>query len=81
LPQRPFTAGIVALLTAAVALWRLPRAARREMLVVALLSGVAVFLWRISANRAQLNDDGSLRPCNDPYPRDGPLDCRDHDVG
>jgi hypothetical protein len=52
------TAAIVAALTAAVALWRLPGQARRQALLVALLAGAAVFLWRISANKPQLNDDG-----------------------
>ena len=52
------TAALVAVLTAAVGLWRLPRRARTEALIVALLAGAAVFLWRISANKPQLNDDG-----------------------
>jgi len=52
------TAATAALLTLGVALWRLPRTAWRQALVVALLSGVAVFLWRLSANKPDLNDDG-----------------------
>jgi hypothetical protein len=52
------TATTVGLLSFGVAVWRLPRRAWRQSLVVALLSGVAVFLWRISANKPQLNDDG-----------------------
>jgi hypothetical protein len=52
------TAATFGLLTLGVALWRLPRQAWRQALVVALLSGVAVFLWRISANKPDLNDDG-----------------------
>ena len=52
------TAVVVAVLTAAAGLWRLPRHAWPEALIAALLAGVAVFLWRISANKPQLNDDG-----------------------
>ena len=52
------TAAVVAVLTAAVGFWRLPRRARLEALIVAVLVGAAVFLWRISANKPQLNDDG-----------------------
>jgi hypothetical protein len=52
------TAAITGLLVAAVALWRLPRGKWRQALVVALLAGASVFLWRISANMPQLNDDG-----------------------
>ena len=52
------TALTVALLTLAVAVWRLRRPAWRQALVVALLSGAAVFQWRLSANLPQLNDDG-----------------------
>jgi hypothetical protein len=48
----------VAVLTLAVAVWRLRRPAWRQALIVALLSGAAVFLWRLSANMPQLNDDG-----------------------
>src|SRR5205823_9663770 len=52
------TATTVAVLTLAVGMWRLPRPAWRQALVIALLSGAAVFLWRLSANKPQLNDDG-----------------------
>jgi hypothetical protein len=52
------TAAITAVLALAVAYWRLPRAAWPDILVFGLLSGVAVFLWRVSANMPQLNDDG-----------------------
>ena len=52
------TAATVAVLTFAVGLWRLPRPAWRQALVVALLAGAAVFLWRLSANKPDLNDDG-----------------------
>ena len=52
------TTGLFALAAAA---WRLPRGHWRHMLAVAVLTAVAVFMWRISANMPQLNDDG-LRP-------------------
>jgi uncharacterized membrane protein YiaA len=52
------TAAIVAVLALAVGMWRLPRPAWRQAAIVALLSGAAVFLWRLSANKPQLNDDG-----------------------
>jgi len=52
------TAATVAVFTFAVGLWRLPRPAWRQALAVALLSGAAVFLWRLSANKPDLNDDG-----------------------
>jgi hypothetical protein len=52
------TAATVAVLTFAVGLWRLPRPAWRQALIVGLLAGAAVFLWRLSANKPDLNDDG-----------------------
>src|SRR5436190_12163102 len=52
------TAAIVAVLAFAVGMWRLPRPAWRQALIVALLSGAAAFMWRLSANKPQLNDDG-----------------------
>ncbi|MCE3549851.1 hypothetical protein LWC33_00085 [Pseudonocardia sp. RS11V-5] len=52
------TAGITALLAFAVALWRLPRGAWPDVIAVAVLSGMAVLVWRLSANMPQLNDDG-----------------------
>src|SRR2546430_13052789 len=51
-------AATVAVLTFAVGLWRLPPPAWRQALIVGLLSGAAVFLWRLSANKPDLNDDG-----------------------
>jgi hypothetical protein len=52
------TAVITALLVAVVAWGRLPRGRWSQVLVVALLAGASVFLWRISANMPQLNEDG-----------------------
>jgi hypothetical protein len=47
--------GLFALDAAAL---RLPRGHWQPVLAVAVLSGGAVFLWRMSANMPQLNDDG-----------------------
>ena len=55
------TAVITGLLAVAAAAWRLPRSQWRHMLAVGVLTAAAVFMWRISANMPQLNDDG-LRP-------------------
>jgi hypothetical protein len=52
------TAALTGVLAAAVAWWRLPRPAWRQVVVIAVLAAAAVFLWRISANKPQLNDDG-----------------------
>lgn len=52
------TAVITAVLVGGVAVWRLPRGQRHQAIVMALLAGAAVFLWRLSANKPQLNDDG-----------------------
>ena len=52
------TAGLTGVLAGAVGWWRLGRPAWRQALAVAVLAGAAVFLWRISANMPQLNDDG-----------------------
>ena len=52
------TAAITAVLSLGVAAWRLPRGAWPDMLVVAVLAGASVFLWRISANLPQLDSDG-----------------------
>jgi hypothetical protein len=52
------TAAITAALTLGAAWWRLPRGAWPDILAIALLSGVAVFAWRVSANVPQLNSDG-----------------------
>jgi len=53
---------ITAVITAAVGLpvvwWRLRATYPGEAIIVAALSGGAVFAWRISANMPQLNDDG-----------------------
>jgi hypothetical protein len=50
------TAAITGLAAAAVAWWKLRNWS--EVAAVFLLSGAAVFLWRISANMPQLNTDG-----------------------
>src|SRR2546430_9097922 len=55
------TAATVAVLTVAVGMWRLPHRAWRQALVIALLSGAAVFLWRLSANKPDPHDDGLPR--------------------
>ncbi|MFN2477614.1 MAG: hypothetical protein ABR615_00340 [Pseudonocardiaceae bacterium] len=52
------TAAITSVLALIVAFWRLPRTAWLDILTVTVLSGVAVLLWRLSANMPQLNDDG-----------------------
>jgi hypothetical protein len=54
------TAAITAVLVFGVGVWRLPRGQWREALVVALLAGASVFVWRLSANKPQLNEDGML---------------------
>lgn len=50
------TAAITGLVAGAVAWWKLRR--WPEAAAVFLVSGAAVFLWRISANMPQLNADG-----------------------
>jgi hypothetical protein len=50
------TAAITGVVAGVAAWWRLRRWA--DVLAVFLVSGAAVFLWRISANMPQLNDDG-----------------------
>jgi hypothetical protein len=52
------TAVVTAVVALVAAFWRLPRVARIDVSAVALLSGVSVFLWRVSANMPQLNADG-----------------------
>jgi hypothetical protein len=52
------TALLCALFALAAATWRLPRERWPDLLAVAVLSAGAVFLWRMSANMPQLNDDG-----------------------
>jgi hypothetical protein len=51
------TAVLTGVLGGAVAWWRLRRA-WVDIVAVAVLAAAAVFLWRISANMPQLNDDG-----------------------
>jgi hypothetical protein len=52
------TAAITSGVAVAVGFWRLRPARWLDILAVAVLSGLAVFLWRLSANMPQLNDDG-----------------------
>ena len=54
------TAAITGVVALAIGFWRLPRTRTRwlDILAVAVLSAAAVFLWRLSANMPQLNDDG-----------------------
>ncbi|TVZ05726.1 hypothetical protein EAS64_14640 [Trebonia kvetii] len=49
---------VTTVLASAAAFWRLPHGAWTDLSAVALLSGVSVFLWRVSANMPQLNADG-----------------------
>jgi hypothetical protein len=51
------TALICGLLALAASMWRLPRRRCTDLLAVTVLSAGAVFLWRMSANMPQLNDD------------------------
>jgi hypothetical protein len=50
------TAALTGLAAAVAAWWRLRR--WPEVAAVLLVCGAAVFLWRLSANMPQLNDDG-----------------------
>lgn len=52
------TAGITGVLVLLAALWRLPRTEWLDIVAVGVLAAAAVFLWRLSANMPQLNDDG-----------------------
>lgn len=52
------TAAITAVIALGAAYWRLPRTTWPDILAVAVLSGAAVFLWRLSANMTPLNNDG-----------------------
>jgi hypothetical protein len=54
------TAAITGALAASVAVWRLPGLRRGVVdgLAVGVLAGLAVYLWRASANMPQLNSDG-----------------------
>jgi hypothetical protein len=53
-----FTAAITGVIALAAGIWRLPRAQWLDILAVGVLSAAAVFLWRLSANMPQLNEDG-----------------------
>jgi hypothetical protein len=52
------TAAITGVLAFAAAVWRLSRSSWPDIVAVAVLSAASVFLWRISANMPQLNNDG-----------------------
>jgi hypothetical protein len=52
------TALITAVLVFCLGVWRLPRGQRRRSAALAILAGASVFLWRLSANQPQLNEDG-----------------------
>ncbi len=52
------TAALTGVLALAAAAWRMPRSAWPDVVSIGVLSGAAVFLWRISANMPQLNSDG-----------------------
>lgn len=56
--QIALTAVLTGVLALAAAAWRLPWSAWPDVVAIGILSGVAVFLWRISANMPQLNSDG-----------------------
>jgi hypothetical protein len=51
-------AALTGLLAISAAAWRLPCGHWQLVLAVGVLSGGAVFLWRMSANMPQLDDDG-----------------------
>ena len=54
-----FTAALTAVLAGAVAAWRLTGRRRIvEALADGVIVGLAVYLWRASANMRQLNNDG-----------------------
>jgi hypothetical protein len=52
------TAAITGVLALVAAVWRLPRGAWLDAGTVTVLAAASVFLFRISANMPQLNDDG-----------------------
>ena len=52
------TAIITGVLTLGTAAWRLPRGTWPDIAATAVLSAASVFLWRLSANMPQLNNDG-----------------------
>lgn len=53
------TAAITTAAGLPVALWRLRAADRADAVVIAVLAGAAVLVWRLSANMPQLNADGA----------------------
>jgi hypothetical protein len=52
------TALLTGILALVVARWQLGRGKLFDVLAVGVLSAAAVFLWRLSANMPQLNEDG-----------------------
>jgi hypothetical protein len=52
------TAALTGVVVLIVGFWRLPREHWPDTIAAAVLAGAAVFLWRLSANMPQLNDDG-----------------------
>jgi hypothetical protein len=52
------TAAITVVVSLPLACWRLGSQARLDSLLIALLAGALVLLWRQSANLPQLNSDG-----------------------
>jgi hypothetical protein len=52
------TAAATGVLALGAGYWRLGRPAWLDALAIAALAAAAVFLWRLSANMPQLNDDG-----------------------
>jgi len=57
-PHIALTALLTGILAATVGWWRLPRRAWLDIAAVGVLAAAAVFLWRLSANMPQLNEDG-----------------------
>ncbi len=51
------TAGIALAVSLILLLWRYKEFSVREAVVIALVVGVSVLLWRMAGNVAQLNDD------------------------
>lgn len=52
------TAAIATCVSLALLRWRLRERSLGEAALLALIAGISVFIWRLSANVPQLNDDG-----------------------